>query len=99
MELDPDAAQLAIEHCYEQGWTDGLPVVPASAPLVERFLRQTARDRGEVTGRMEHLGRECTVELEAINAAMAACLPEPFPPPPAPWHAPIPTRSPSPRAL
>src|SRR4030088_2548203 len=79
MELDPDAAQLAIEHCYEQGWTDGLPVVPASEPLVERFLRQTARDRGEVTGRMEHLGRECTIELEAINAAMAGCRPEYFP--------------------
>jgi hypothetical protein len=87
LELDPDAAQLAIEHCYEQGWTDGLPVVPASEPLVERFLRQTARDRGEVTGRMEHLGRECTVELEAINAAMAGCLPEHFPVVLAAWDA------------
>jgi len=26
--LDPDAAQAAIEHCYEQGWSDGLPLVP-----------------------------------------------------------------------
>lgn len=24
-ELDPDAAQAATEHCYEQGWSDGLP--------------------------------------------------------------------------
>ena len=27
---DPDVAREAIEYCYEQGWTDGLPVVPVS---------------------------------------------------------------------
>jgi hypothetical protein len=86
-ELDPDAAQLAIEHCYERGWTDGLPVVPVSEPLLERFLAQTARDRREVIGRMDHLGRECTVELAAINAAMAGCLPEHFPVVLAVWDA------------
>ena len=78
-DLDPDAAQLAIEHCFERGWTDGLPVVPASQPLVDRFLQQTRRRPGEVIGRLEHLGRECTVELAAINAAMAGCRPEHFP--------------------
>ncbi|HXM55886.1 MAG TPA: hypothetical protein VOB72_10900 [Candidatus Dormibacteraeota bacterium] len=87
LELDPDAAQRAIEHCYAQGWTDGLPVVPVSEPLLERFLGQTARDRHEVIGRMEHLGRECTVELAAINAAMAGCLPEHFPVVLAAWDA------------
>jgi hypothetical protein len=85
--LDPDAAQHAIEHCYEQGWSDGLPVVPVSEPLLERFLACTNRDRREVTGRMEHLGRECTVELAAINAAMAGCLPEHFPVVLAAWDA------------
>jgi len=85
--LDPDAARLAIEHCYERGWTDGLPVVPVSAPLLERFLARTARERGEVIGRMEHLGRECTVELAAINAAMAGCQPEHFPVVLAVWDA------------
>ena len=24
----PDDSLAAIEYCYEQGWTDGLPVVP-----------------------------------------------------------------------
>ena len=86
-ELDPDAAQQAIEHCYEQGWTDGLPVVPVSEPLLDRFLARTSRDRGEVIGRMEHLGRECTVELAAINAAMAGCRPEHFPVLLATWDA------------
>jgi hypothetical protein len=87
LDLDPDAAQRAIEHCYEEGWTDGLPVVPASEPLVQRFLAHTSRDRGEVIGRMEHLGRECTVELAAINAAMAGCRPEYFPVVLAAWDA------------
>jgi hypothetical protein len=77
--LDPDAAQQAIEYCYEQGWSDGLPLVPASAPLVDRFLAQTSRDRREVIGRLEQVGRDCTVYLAAINAAMAGCRPEYFP--------------------
>src|SRR5262252_8049567 len=86
-DLDPDAAQLAIEHCYDQGWTDGLPVVPVSEPLLDRFLAYTSRDRREVIGRMEHLGRECTVELAAINAAMAGCRPDYFPVVLAVWDA------------
>ena len=49
-ELDPDAAQAAIEHCYEQGWSDGLPLVPASRPLVERFLATAPRQADEVIG-------------------------------------------------
>ncbi len=86
-EPDADAAQAAIEHCYERGWTDGLPVVPASRPLVDRFLAHTARDPGEVLWRMDHLGRECTVELAAVNAAMAGCRPEYFPVVLAAWEA------------
>ena len=34
---DPEAAQAAIEYCYAQGWSDGLPLVPASQPLVEDY--------------------------------------------------------------
>jgi hypothetical protein len=86
-ELDPDAAQRAIEHCYQQGWSDGLPLVPATRPLVDRFLATTARDPAEVIGRMDQLGRQCTVELAAINAAMAGCRPEYFPVVLAAWDA------------
>ncbi len=77
--LDPDAAQQAIEYCYQQDWSDGLPLVPASQPLVDRFLAQTARDPAEVIGVLEQVGRECTVYLAAVNAAMAGCRPEYFP--------------------
>ena len=78
-ELDPDAAQAAIEYCYEQDWSDGLPLVPVSQPLLDRFLAWTGRDPDEVIGRLEQVDRECTVRLAAINAAMAGCRPEYFP--------------------
>jgi len=77
--LDPDLAQQAIEYCYQQDWSDGLPLVPVSQPLLDRFLAQTGRGPQEVIGSLEATGRDCTVELAAINAAMAGCQPEYFP--------------------
>jgi hypothetical protein len=76
---DPDAAQQAIEYCYEQGWSDGLPLVPASQPLVDAFCATTSRAPDEVIGSLEQVGRDCTVYLAAVNAAMAGCRPEYFP--------------------
>jgi hypothetical protein len=78
-ELDPDLAQRAIEYCYQQGWSDGLPLVPVSQPLLDEFLAQTARDPNEVIGSLEAVGRDCTVRLAALNAALAGCRPEYFP--------------------
>ena len=86
-ELDPDAARAAIEYCYAQGWSDGLPLVPATRPLVEKFLATTGRSPDEVIGRLPQLDRQVTVELAAINAAMAGCLPEYFPVVLAAWDA------------
>jgi hypothetical protein len=85
--VDPDAAQRAIEYCYEQGWSDGLPLVPASQPLVTRFLATTARRPDEVIGQLAQLDRTVTVEIAAINAAMAGCRPEYFPVVLAAWDA------------
>jgi hypothetical protein len=76
---DPDEAQRAIEYCYDQGWSDGLPLVPASKPLVEAFLATTDKDPDEIIGSLEQVGRDCTVYLAAVNAAMAGCRPEYFP--------------------
>jgi hypothetical protein len=81
-ELTDDAlrnASQAIEYCYEQGWTDGLPLVPPLAELVDRFLAQTARDPESVLITVRHLDRACTVRQAAINAVMAGCRPEYFP--------------------
>ena len=76
---DPDEAQRAIEYCYEQGWSDGLPLVPVSKPLLEAFLATTDKDADEIIGSLEQVGRDVNVYLAAINAAMAGCKPEYFP--------------------
>jgi hypothetical protein len=86
-ELDPEAAQAAIEYCYARGWSDGLPLVPATQPLVDRFLAAGGRPADEVIGELPQLGRAVTVQLAAINAAMAGCLPEYFPVVLAAWEA------------
>jgi hypothetical protein len=80
-------ARAAIEHAYEQGWTDGLPVVPVTRPMVEEFLAQTPRAADEVVAAVPHLNRECTVEQAAVNAAYAGCRPEYFPVVLAAWEA------------
>ena len=76
-----DAAEVrrAIEHYYEHDYSDGLPVVPATASYVGEFLAQVDRDPDEVLAVMAHLNRECTVRVAAINSAMAGCRPEFFP--------------------
>ena len=77
---DPDEAQRAIEYCYEQGWSDGLPLVPASKPLRRTSsCATTDKDPDEIIGSLEQVGRDCTVYLAAVNAAMAGCRPEYFP--------------------
>ncbi|GLY66733.1 hypothetical protein [Amycolatopsis taiwanensis] len=80
-------ARKAIEHAYDQGWTDGLPIVPVTAPMVQEFLATTPRAAGEVVASISHLDRECTVEQAAVNAAMAGCRPEYFPVVLAAWDA------------
>src|SRR5246127_4486282 len=76
---DPDEAQRAIEYCYEQGWSDGLPLVPVSRPLLDAFLATTDKDPEEIIGALEQVGRDVNVRTAAINAAMAGCKPEYFP--------------------
>ena len=76
---DPDEAQRAIEYCYSQGWSDGLPLVPVSQPLLDAFLATTSKDPDEIIGALEQVGRDVNVRTAAINAAMAGCTPEYFP--------------------
>jgi hypothetical protein len=76
---DPDEAQRAIEYCYDQGWSDGLPLVPVSKPLLDRFLATTDKEPDEIIGSLEQVGRDVDVRTAAINAAMAGCKPEYLP--------------------
>ncbi|HEX6527321.1 MAG TPA: hypothetical protein VF070_46020 [Streptosporangiaceae bacterium] len=84
---DAAAVRRAIEYYVDQGWTDGLPVVPVTESYLAEFLAQTDRDPADVLLAMPHLNRECTVRLAAINAALAGCRPEYFPVVLAAWES------------
>ena len=68
-----------IEYYFEQGWTDGLPVVPPTAEKIGAFLDAVGRSPSEILGTEPVRGRVVTVEKVAINAVMAGCRPEYFP--------------------
>jgi len=71
--IDPIAA---IEFCYQQGWTDGLPVIPPTEERVAAFLAHVKRERDEMIGMVPERRRRVTVEQVVANAVMAGCLPE-----------------------
>ena len=66
----------AVEYCYEQGWTDGLPVVPPTEEKVLRFLEAAGRHPSDVIGVEPVRGRVISAEKAAIGAVMAGCRPE-----------------------
>lgn len=65
----------AIEYCYAQGWTDGLPVVPPTEERVAEMVAASGRLADEMVGIIPPRGGVATVEKIAINAVMAGCLP------------------------
>lgn len=69
----------AIEYCFEQGWTDGLPVVPPTERKVREFLDHAGLDPRQVIGKIPERDREVTAEKLAINAVMAGCRKEYLP--------------------
>jgi hypothetical protein len=71
--------QRVVDYYYQEGWTDGLPVVPVSEETVGAFVDHVGRDPKEEVAAVSHLGRVCTVELAAAAAAMAGCRKEYFP--------------------
>ena len=70
----------AIQDYYdEQGWTDGLPVVPATEELVCRMLAGSTGAPNDSLGIIQPRNARVTLEKIAINAVMAGCRPEHFP--------------------
>ena len=69
----------AIEACYAEGWTDGLPVVPPTEPLVGAMLAAGPWKAEDVLLHEPVRDRSVTAVKAAINAVMAGCLPEYFP--------------------
>jgi hypothetical protein len=75
----PINASEQIEFCFARGWTDGLPVLPATRPLVEEMLEAGGLRAGDVVATMPSRKVAVTAEKVAINAVMAGCRPEYMP--------------------
>ena len=75
----PDSFQAIQDYCWEQGWTDGLPVVPATEPQVREMLDYYGGDPSFSLGTLQPRNSQATLEKLAINAVMAGCQPEYFP--------------------
>lgn len=76
---EPASAVEQIEYCYGRGWTDGLPVVPATQALVDDMLGAAALKPDAVIAEMPSRKVSVTAEKVAINAVMAGCRPDYLP--------------------
>ena len=62
-----------IERCFEGGWSDGLPVIPPYARLVDPMVAGMGWRPTDVAGRIESLGIEVRAEQLGAAAVMAGC--------------------------
>jgi hypothetical protein len=69
----------AIEVMYAKGWTDGLPCVPPTRSLVDRFVAASGRAASDLVGEIPPSEGRATIERIAANAVMAGCLPDYMP--------------------
>jgi hypothetical protein len=67
----------AIEFCFQQGWTDGLPVVPPTESGVRAMLDAAGLEPGTEIAFIRQVS--VTAEKVAANAVMAGCKPEYLP--------------------
>ena len=84
---EPDATDIVFEGTtdevnrlfYENGWSDGLPIVPPTEARVREFLKFTDRAPDEELGVLLPDKRSATVHAVAVNGVMAGCRPEYMP--------------------
>ena len=74
-----ETAEEALEFYYDQGWTDGMPVVPPTVEKVQPFLEVVGLKPETVLGTVPTREVTVTAEQMAINAVMAGCKPEYMP--------------------
>ncbi|MCW5603101.1 MAG: hypothetical protein KIT18_00925 [Burkholderiales bacterium] len=69
----------AMELCYTNGWTDGLPVVPPTAERIRAMLEAGGVEPQQQLAFIENRQVSVTAEKVAINAVMAGCRAEYMP--------------------
>ena len=63
----------------QNGWTDGLPIIPPTTARVAEFMKYTDYAPGDVIATIPPTYRKVTAELVAVNGVMAGCPPEYMP--------------------
>ncbi len=63
----------------QNGWSDGLPIVPPTPDRVNEFLKYTDLQPDEVIAKIPPSYREATPRIIAVNGVMAGCPPEYMP--------------------
>ncbi|WP_134703842.1 hypothetical protein [Ammoniphilus sp. YIM 78166] len=64
-----------VDHFFEQGWTDGLPIIPPTPERVQAMLDYVKMEPHHIVGGIPERNRFISAEKIAINAVMAGCLP------------------------
>ncbi|HET6492234.1 MAG TPA: hypothetical protein VFG44_04595 [Burkholderiales bacterium] len=64
------------ERAYDEGWTDGLPVIPPTPESVQEFIAASGRDGEELIGILPPRKGRVTIHVVAVNAVLAGCRPE-----------------------
>ncbi len=76
----PDDIVEFNEEAVRLRWSDGFPLIPPTEERVQRFVDAIPwRDRHEVIDTIAPGGAVATVEMIAVQAVMARCLPEVMP--------------------
>ena len=75
--LDDEYA--VTQYFWEQGWTDGLPIVAPTPDRVEVFLAAAGLEPEAMVGTYQTRATALTAEKLAVNAVMAGCKPEYMP--------------------
>ena len=63
----------------QNGWTDGLPIIPPTTSRVDEFLKYTDLEPDKVIAAIPPTCRRATARLVAVNGVMAGCPPEYMP--------------------
>lgn len=78
-ETEIDDVMEFTRYAMQQGWGDGLPLIPPTEARVRQFLGKNNRYADEVICKLPPSDADCTVEKIAINAVMAGAPAESLP--------------------
>ena len=74
-----DSPEAVLDFVLNQGWGDGLPVIPPTEERVRAMVEGSGLPADHLIGSVGPAKGEATIEKIAVNAVMAGCKPEYMP--------------------